>query len=245
MKKNIGFLYVIGILVTSILGCNLSDDMIGQADTPTFAPPEPDFFNDQQSSGTDQGTDLLSEKLVFTDQFSESTGGWKTETFVEGRTEYYNEGFLITLSQSHYLLWSTPGKLYENVRLDVDASWVGGGADNTFGLICRYQASDKFYALVIGSDGYYAIRKRTPETGFSVITSGGYQFSQEIFQSSQVNHLRAECNRDRLRLFVNGVLLAEVVDRDISSGDVGLIAGTFSAETTQILFDNFVAEPFE
>ena len=245
MKKKIGFLIVIGILVTTLLGCNLSDNIAGQADIPTFAPPEPDFFTDQQSSDTDQTPDPFLEKFVFSDRFSDTTGGWKTETYIEGRTEYYNEGFLITLNRSDYLLWSTAGMMYENVRLDVDANWVGGGADNTFGLICRYQASDKFYAMVISSDGYYAIRKRTPETGFSVISSGGYQFSEEILQSSQVNHLRAECNRDRLRLFVNGVLLAEVVDGDILSGDVGLISGTFSAETTQIYFDNFVAEPLE
>ena len=108
-----------------------------------------------------------------------------------------------------------------------------------------YNNAKNYYAFLISSDGYYAIRKRTPETSLRVISSGGYQYSEEILQSSQVNHLRADCNLDRLRLFVNGVLLAEVVDKDISRGDVGLIAGTFSSETTQIYFDNFVAEPLE
>lgn len=244
MKTNIGFLCVIVILLTFILACNLSGDILSASDTPTFAPPASDFFEGQEMSGSSQDGDLQLEKIVFSDQFSDSTGGWKTENFDEGSTDFYDEGFLITLNRSRYLLWSTVGKKYDNVRLDVDASWVGGGGDNSFGLICRYRAADHFYAFVITADGYYAIRKRTPETGFSVIT-GGYQYSEEILQSSQVNHLRADCNLDRLRLFVNGVLLAEVVDKDISSGNVGLIAGTFSSETTQIYFDNFVAEPLE
>ena len=78
-----------------------------------------------------------------------------------------------------------------------------------------------------------------------MISAGGYLYSDEILQSSQENQLRAECNRDRLRLFANGTLLAEIVDKDFVQGDVGLIAGTFSAETTQIRFDNFVAEPLD
>lgn len=241
MKKNTGFLYVIGILITILSACSFSGV---SPDIPTFSPPGTNLFDAEEPSGSDQENNLLLEDVGFSDPFSDSTGSWKTEKFVEGSTEFFNDGFLITLNRSRYLLWTTAGKWYDNVRLDVEATWVGGGEDNTFGLICRYQAADQFYALVVSSDGYYAIRKRTPESGISVITSEGYQYS-DIIQSSEVNQLRADCNRDRLRLFVNGVLLAEVVDRDISRGDIGLIAGTFTAETTQVFFDNFVAEPLE
>lgn len=245
MKKNIRLICVIGILVTGLMACNVPGDLFSSTSGPTLAAPGPGIFDDQATSDPDQLEDALLEKIVFSDSFSDKSGGWKTENFVEGSTAYLDEGFLITLNRSEYLLWSTAGMDYGNVRLDVDASWVGGGADNTFGLICRYQDAQNFYALVISSDGFYSIRKRTPTTGLNVISAGGYLYSDEILQSSQENHLRAECNRDRLRLFANGTLLAEIVDKDFVQGDVGLIAGTFSAETTQIRFDNFVAEPLD
>lgn len=245
MKTNIRLHTVIGILAIILSACTSSNDLSSSSGGTTQPAPGPDSVEGQEPQDPDQSDDLLLDKINFSDQFSDASGGWKTENFVEGSIEYYEEGLLITISRSNYLLWSTAGKTYSNVRLDADVSWVGGGADNTFGLICRYQDAQNFYALVISSDGYYAIRKRTSESGLTVITSGGYQYSEEIIQSSQENHLRAECNRDRLVLFVNGIRLAEVVDNDIASGDVGVIAGTFSADTTQIIFDNFVAEPID
>jgi hypothetical protein len=78
-----------------------------------------------------------------------------------------------------------------------------------------------------------------------VIGERSYQLTNQIFLSGQENHLSVECDGIRLRLYVNGSLLAEVIDSDFSYGDVGLIAGTFSADTTNLFFDNFVAAPVD
>jgi hypothetical protein len=39
---------------------------------------------------------------------------------------------------------------------------------------------------------------------------------------------------------VNGQILADVKDSDLSDGDIGLIASTFDESGVDILFDNFV-----
>ncbi|MEE8122137.1 MAG: hypothetical protein V3T55_11440 [Anaerolineales bacterium] len=59
-------------------------------------------------------------------------------------------------------------------------------------------------------------------------------------QGNTSNHLGVECVGSGLSLYANGVKLAEVVDSDFASGDVGLIAGTYDIPGTEIHFDNFV-----
>ena len=78
-----------------------------------------------------------------------------------------------------------------------------------------------------------------------MISGDSYQASEHILQGFEENHITAECSGSSLRLSVNGNLIAEVVDGDLSSGDVGLIAGTFSAQTTDMLFDDFVVKAIE
>ena len=57
--------------------------------------------------------------------------------------------------------------------------------------------------------------------------------------------MRAECIGSRIALYVNGELVVEVIDSDISHGDAGLLAGTFeNAPEVEVLFDDFtVTQP--
>jgi hypothetical protein len=43
-----------------------------------------------------------------------------------------------------------------------------------------------------------------------------------------------------LTFYVNGFQIAQTQDAALSSGDIGLIAGTFGEPGVDILFDNFV-----
>ena len=257
MRKSTKLIIFTGFVVGVLLSCQVSNTLFGPTLMPTFAPgisstepqnPDPTAVPTEISSGSDQVSTLVSSDKtdgLFADDFSTTDSGWKTANFIEGSTEYFNDGFRIKLNRSQYLLWSTAGRDFENVRLKVQATLIGGGEDNAFGLICRYLDSNNFYAFVISSDGYYAIRKRVQGGFLTVIGSEGYQFSDRINLGTTENQLRAECSGNRLRFYVNGVLLAEAVDSELSHGDVGVIAGTFSADTTQVFFDNFEAEILE
>jgi hypothetical protein len=61
-----------------------------------------------------------------------------------------------------------------------------------------------------------------------------------VRQGNATNRIQAHCDGSTLRLVVNGELLAETMDEDLTSGDVGLLAGSFQNPGTDILFDNFV-----
>ncbi|NWF64846.1 MAG: hypothetical protein HXY38_11125, partial [Chloroflexi bacterium] len=56
-----------------------------------------------------------------------------------------------------------------------------------------------------------------------------------------INHLRADCAGNLLTFYINGFQVAQAQDATLTSGDVGVLAGTFESPGADILFDNFVA----
>ena len=125
------------------------------------------------------------------------------------------------------------------MRIDVEVEKVAGDDDNDFGVICRYQDADNFYAFKISSDGYFGIFKRVNWADFELISADFMQYSEDINQGYLRNHLTIECVGTRLSLFIKGQLSEEVYDDEFQSGDVGLMAGPYGIPGTQIKFDDF------
>jgi hypothetical protein len=177
--------------------------------------------------------------ILFQDDFSDPSSGWDRVNSSDGITDYADGFYRMYVNVVDSDIWANPGLSFTDVRLEVNASKVGGDDNNDFGMICRYQDSSNFYFFVISSDGYYGIGK----------VKGGQQVligmesmppSEIINQGNASNHLQADCVGSTLALYVNGEKLTEQTDTDFSSGDVGLIAGAFDNPGTDIHFDNFV-----
>lgn len=196
---------------------------------PTEAPVDPG----PASSGT----------LLYADDFSNTGSGWDVNSNERGSVGYYDDGFRIEITIPKHLKWANPNhssdEWFTDVRIEVDTVLLAGGEDNSFGVLCRYQDPENFYALVISSDGYFAIRKRYQGGSLEVIHADNFTKTDAVNLGGAENHITAECVGDRLRLWVNGIFLIEHIDGDIPEGDVGVITGTFDAENTQILFDNY------
>jgi hypothetical protein len=64
--------------------------------------------------------------------------------------------------------------------------------------------------------------------------------SDAIKLGNVTNEIQATCNGSTLTLTVNGTEIASVQDTTFTSGDVGLMAGTFDVLGADIHFDNFV-----
>lgn len=175
-------------------------------------------------------------ELSFFDDFTDVDSGWDRLE----NTHYQDDGYRIFIDMPRTRYWAKPYFNYEDVVVEVDARLAGGEADNALGLICKHQDEDNFYALMISSDGFFAIRKRFEGSELTLLTGATFLPSEAILTSPDAtNRLRAECIGGALRLYVNQQPVAEVFDNDIAAGDVGLIASTFDADTTEILFDNF------
>ncbi len=177
--------------------------------------------------------------VMFFDDFSDAEGGWTTLDDEAARIAYEQEGLRFTINSPNYDYWSTPSMRFSDVTVAVEAKTLGGPEDNDFGLICRYQDEDNYYALLISSDGYGGIIK-VKDGLYQVLNNPeGLEFGAMILTGKETNQLRADCIDDRLALYVNHELFLEVRDSDFTYGKVGLTAGSFAQAGVDILFDNF------
>ena len=177
--------------------------------------------------------------VLFRDDFSDTESGWDRVRSDEGVTDYEGGQYRIFVDKDLFDYWANPGRSFSDVRVEVDATKVGGSDNNDFGLICRYQDVENFYAFLISSDGGYTITKYSAGSA-ELLGASDWLASGAVNQGDATNRMRADCVGDVLTLYANDQLLHSVNDADFASGDVGLIAGTFEEPGTDILFDNFV-----
>jgi len=175
---------------------------------------------------------------LFYDDFSNKGTGWNRFTSAEGTMDYDGGGyrFLVNASQTNF--WSTPGKDFSDVRMEVDVAKLNGPDENRFGMLCRF-VENNYYFFLLSSDGFYTIGKYIGSNAL-LLGQVEMQSSDSIHQGLAVNHLRADCVGDTLTLYVNGVQVASAKDTDLTRGDIGLLAGSFADPGVDIIFDNFV-----
>jgi hypothetical protein len=214
MKNHFKRLILISLLVLLSLACNLSQ--VTQ------------FFGEYPE---------YPGALLFQDGFSDPSSGWDRVRSPEGMTDYEYDRYRIVVNAPNADYWSNPGLYFEDVQIEVDALKNAGPNDNDFGVLCRYQDTENFYFLIISSDGYY---------GIGIVENGRQQlleppqmyFSEAIIPGDAVNHIQAVCQGSRLALSVNGEFIAEAYDATFSSGDIGLIVGSFDESGVDVIFDN-------
>ena len=186
-------------------------------------------------------TETQNGLLLFADDFSQSDSGWDRQRTADGITDYENGQYLIQVNRPDVDYFANPSLSLTDVHLEVEAVNASSVKDNEFGLICRFQNKNDFYAGLISSDGYYGIFK---------VKGGSYQLlgmdvmvqSAAIKTGSEKNLIRLDCVGQDLKLFVNGVQLDARQDADFSKGDVGLLAGAYQTPGVKILFDTFVVQ---
>jgi hypothetical protein len=186
-------------------------------------------------------TPASSTNILFEDHFSDPSSGWHQLDILEGIADYENGHYEIIVHAKNADFWAYPGLYFEDTIIEVDATTVDGPLDNNFGIICRHQDVKNFYFFIISSDGYYAIGKVINNIQ-TLISADKMQESDAISQGYSTNHIKAVCDGPRLSLFVNDNQLVSVQDSSLTSGDVGLLAGTFAESETSIHFDNFIVE---
>jgi hypothetical protein len=181
----------------------------------------------------------LTGQLLFQDDFLDPASGWDRRQNDDGAADYQDGQYRILVNTTNADVLAHPSLNFTDTIIEVDATKVGGDNDNYIGLVCRYQDTDNFYFFVISSDGYYGIGKK--QNGQQMlIGKTSMQPTEVVKQGDATNHIQADCDGSTLRLVVNGQLLAETNDNDLTSGDAGLLAGSYLVTGTEILFDNFV-----
>jgi hypothetical protein len=214
MRITLRQIFLALILGTAVLACSSVSDIIGSGEA---APGD----------------------ILFEDDFAYVLSGWPSWQDEYSAMDYANGGYEISVYEPEYTTWATTGESFTNVDIQVEATFISGEYDSYFGIICRHKDIDNFYALTISNDGYYGILKTVQAGPFTLIPDEFLDYSDSINQGLDSNLIRAKCENDRMFLYVNDVLLLEVKDDDLASGDVGLIVGSATSDETTVFFDNF------
>jgi hypothetical protein len=179
--------------------------------------------------------------LLFQDDFSSPNSGWnryRGDTYI---SDYHDGMYHIAVFEKNIEAWALPGFDFTDVIIAVAVTSLDGPEDNAYGILCRYSDTENFYFFVISSDGYSGIGlsykgKREILTGESMLPS------EAILKGSATNLIQAECVGNQLSLSVNGTTVNQVQSDKLTTGDVGLIAGSYEDEGTEVFFDNFVVK---
>lgn len=184
--------------------------------------------------------DAPRNSVLIQDEFENANWGWNTLNDSSGSLiSYAGGGLRILVNQANYDYWTSIRETLSDSRNEVDAIKLGGTDDNSFGILCRYQDQANTYRFIASSDGYVGIA-RIRSGKFSLIHASQMSFSTAINRGSAVNRIRADCIGQDLSFYINGQLVAQARDADLTSGEVGLFAGANAIPVVDILFDHFV-----
>ena len=174
---------------------------------------------------------------LYQEEFADNTSGWDRVSNENGIMDYDGGGYRMLIQKPNTNMWSTPNKDFGDVHIEADAMRLNGPYENRAGLICRDQ-NGNYYFFLISNDGYYGMGK--------FINGQATLLGQENMQQSAfinkdgINHLRADCVGNTLTFYINNNQVATVQDGDLTHGNVGLLAGTFSQPGVDVLFDHYM-----
>lgn len=177
-------------------------------------------------------------EVIFQDDFSRTDSGWDRYQDPSYSSDYLEGTYRIHVLTAQTDAWANPDLDISDARIEVDAAKVGGPDDNVYGLLCRFQDHSNYYFFLVSSDGYAGIGLNK-DGQRRLLSDDSLLPSEAVLQGNLWNHIRADCDGFTLRLYVNGQLVAETRAAEWSSGDVGMIVGTYDLAGAEVLFDNF------
>jgi hypothetical protein len=180
--------------------------------------------------------------LPYSVDFSSPTSGWESYSD-QDVTRAYEEGqYHITVVRDGLTVWEDPGKSFDDLVLEVEATQVEGPDDNQYGVLVRYVDSDNFYCFGISGDGYYRVEKLVNDEWVTLVNSSR---SDAIRRGQATNVIRVEAEGNTFTFFVNGTRLASFTDGTFRLGDIGLFAAAYDEGNVHISFDNLSVEAIE
>jgi LCCL domain-containing protein len=160
------------------------------------------------------GTGYGANTLLFSDDFSDTSGGWATDSGPSGTIAYESEKLAVDLAADVSYI-STSGPIdatpWDVVRIEATLTATGGDGANYAGLLCGASAEDAAGA-VVGTDGVHAFIQRTGTNYTALEVTQGVAGS--LFQNDVAARLTLECAGTstgplRLRLSFDGTLVDE------------------------------------
>ncbi|MFZ0546562.1 MAG: hypothetical protein WAM60_14040 [Candidatus Promineifilaceae bacterium] len=144
------------------------------------------------------------------------------------------------------IFWVTGGRNFSDAIYEVAATPVEGTIDNGYGMLFRVDSEENtFYIFKVSSDGYVYIGRCEESCVSPVVLVDQDWFASDAVQQglNVTNILRVEANGPDMIFSVNDTEVGRATDKEISHGDIGLVAETFAPGGFRVDFDNFSVTP--
>lgn len=175
-------------------------------------------------------------RQAFRDEFVDNRNAWFTGVFREIETNTIEDGvFKVHWSDrgSSYELYAVEG--LNNFIAEVACWVVTGGPDGSCGLVFGEQDGGR-YELELFED-YYRLFLTSGAGEPRILAEGS---PGAIVEPAAWNYLRAVRQGDRIRIFLNERLVADVRDRTYPGGKVGVATGSYRGDPdVEVHLDNF------
>ena len=186
----------------------------------------------ETTTGTETGS--------FSDEFIPGkTGNWVLEQDERGSSAVVNEQLVITVATPNTIQYSAlADRTFGNFVLEVDAWQRSGPPESSYGILFRMGDDGQFYRFDITGNGSYMVERRAADGTWARLLPD-WTPTAAINQGLNVaNRLKIIAAGPDLAFYANDILLTQVNDASLSSGQVALDAGSFGGETLQVSFDN-------
>lgn len=180
---------------------------------------------------------FASSRRVFYDEFVDNRNAWFTGVFQEIELDLIEDGVF-------KVIWTGRGTSYELYELssftnfisEVDCRIARGGGDGSCSLVFSQQRNVGFYKFEFFID-YFRLFIVPAEGELVTLVEGDPRLFTTI---GEVNRLRVIKQGDRIRLFINGVVVGDLRDATYPSGRIGVSTTCYREEGgVEVHFDNF------
>ena len=178
----------------------------------------------------------VSGQVMYEEHFSGSSA-WDEFESDNAKVSISNGAYYVSVQPDNYYAWGNAGQHFDDTLIAVVAQPTQPVGNADFGVLCRYQDNDNFYALEISEDGFFAIWKQVDGEYISLVD---WTASDLVPSDGSAVTIQAACIGNNLTLGVNGNILADTQDDTFSSGDIGLVAGTWDTGGVEIRFDDVI-----
>lgn len=178
---------------------------------------------------------------LLADTFDENIHDWGVFTRTGVTVKVSSGALAITVTDPQMFYFSNPAGRFADVDLTVETTLVEGLNRNSFsGAQCRKKDDSNFYMAAITANGYYALVKYANDKWKPLVD---WTLSSAIKTGKATNSVRLICSGQVLQVWINGVRLVTLKDKEFASGQIGVLAGTFDAANpkTIVNFDNVSA----
>lgn len=185
------------------------------------------------------------EETAYTEPFDEA-GAWPVGDDGTASGTINDGVYEMFVELSGDIYWVTGGRNFADAAYEVAATPVEGTIDNGYGMLFRVDNEDNaFYIFKVSSDGYvYIGRCMESCTEVEALVDQDWFASDAVQQGLNVtNILRVEAGGSDMIFYVNDAEVGRATDEELTQGDIGLVAETFSPGGLRVEFDNFSVTP--